>query len=162
MAEPLSAVLTQQHRDMDAMLESLTEGDSSRVHDMLAALRKHIWIEEEWLFDAITDSNLVMPLYIMQYEHAEMWSFMERIEALDGGGGTRMACRKLRKLLSQHDPKEEDLIYAAVDTRVDDDPSLRAAIETGGVPDGWVCRGQRDDFAPPPGAPPWPPGGRTL
>jgi hypothetical protein len=63
-----------------------------------------------------------------------------------------------------HNPKEEDLSYAAVD-RLALDGSLETTtqiIRDARVPEGWICRGRRKEFAAPPDMPPWPPGGRVV
>jgi hypothetical protein len=75
--------LTRQHRDIDAAVKQILDGSSDLqpLHEALATLRLHVWIEEEILFDPVAATGLVMPIYIMQYEHAQMWPLMVQLEA---------------------------------------------------------------------------------
>jgi len=163
--------LTRQHRHIDAAIKQMLAGDSdvATLHEALTMLRVHIRLEEEVLFDPIAAIGLEMPIYIMQVEHAQMWTLMDTLQSAcsddpDATSAWRNPCRKLLRLLDMHNPKEEDLIYAAADRL-----AAEGVLDTGAVfdqssalPEGWVCRGRRDGFAPPPGAPPWPPGGRVV
>ncbi len=171
--ERLSQWLIRQHRQLDEALQQISDGagDLMRLREGVDLLRLHLWVEEEVLFDAVARTGLTMPIYIMQYEHAQMWPLLEELAAACEADDTvpaklREPCRALYKLFQVHNAKEEDLIYTAVDRLAASEGSairnrLTAAREAS-MPAGWICRGRRDGFAPPPGAPPWPPGGRVV
>lgn len=166
MSEEASVTLTRQHRRMDAALDALIRGQAGKpsLQDASGWLRLHVWIEEELLFDPIATPALAMPLYIMRYEHAQMWRLLDELATLEFADELRARCGSLRKLMGEHDRKEEDLIYAAVDRLVsaNADEALLDDIQNARLPAGWICHGLREDFAPPPGAPPWPPDGRLF
>ncbi len=165
MAELLSAILTQQHRDVDAALEAVIAGQTA-VADLRAALRVlrlHIRIEEDLLFGPLA-AEMVMPVYIMKYEHAEIWARMDKLDMMGETDNMKAPCQQLCKLLSAHNRKEEDLVYAAVDrlAAAGTEGISPESVQAARLPSGWVCHGRRAGFAPPPGAPPWPPGGRLI
>lgn len=158
--------LESQHREIDRAAQAIMEnrGDQPTLTRMLALLRLHLYVEEEVLFPAIRTPALAMPIYILEYEHGRIWRFLANLAAANArpqAPTEAMAedCRRLFKVFEMHNPKEEDLIYAAADRAAEADPEdgLVVAIQSAQVPDDWVCMAQRDGFAPPPGAPPWEP-----
>lgn len=77
--ESLGAALEREHREIDRGIESYT-GASSGTADNAAALeaaivelRRHIYLEEEFLFPALAAGNLVAPLFVMLRENAADW-----------------------------------------------------------------------------------------
>lgn len=159
-------LLTAQHREIDQGISEIREGtgDVQKLRRATELLGWHQYVEEEILFPAITEKNLEMPIYILEYEHGQMWPFLARLSETcrkeeTPDDTTRDDCRKLLKLFQTHDPKEEDLIYVAADRMAASDPQggLLAEINSAQVPEGWLCMAQREGFAPPPDAPPWDP-----
>lgn len=160
-----SRILAAQHHQIDRRTRQIAGGshDTRLLRDTSAQLRLHLYVEEEIVFPAIATSALEMPLYIMKYEHGQMWGFLESISAAGGESVAESAAhedsRKLVELFQRHNPKEEDLIYAAADRAATEgtQQKLTADIKAAQVPDGWLCMAKREDFAPPPGAPAWRP-----
>ena len=162
-----SQLLAAQHREIDRQMLAFKDGTEGLdgLRNVLTLLRLHLYVEEELLFPAVTTQALAMPLYILQYEHGQMWDFIERLAAACKNQSTatdaaRDDCRKLLKLFKVHNPKEEDLVYAAADRAATTDPdnTLVSDIKAARLPNDWLCMAKRDDFAPPAGAPPWQPG----
>src|SRR5690625_2292612 len=159
-------LLTTQHRKIDQGVSDVMEGtgDLETLRRTMELLRLHLYVEEEFLFPSLAGNHLEMPIYIMQHEHGQIWSFLERLsdacrQEEAPTDAVREDCRKVLKLWKLHDPKEEDLMYALADRQAAADPrgTLAADIKAARVPDGWLCMAKREGFAPPPGAPPWEP-----
>lgn len=88
------------------------------------ALRRHIYLEEQFLFPPIRAEGLTMPILVMLREHGTLWQQME---------------------LDQHNSKEEPIVYPHAETALA--PKAAADLETflrsGSMPEGWVCEGVR-------------------
>lgn len=154
-ATDLSEALTREHRDIDAGIEEFT-ADLDRgvirpeaLLTAFAALRRHIYLEEEILFPPIREAGLMMPILVMLREHGELWQSMETIEELltDTGSGdvpqdrVAQACSDLLARLDQHNGKEEPIIYPHADSDLDGDTAATLAefLRTGSTPEGWRC-----------------------
>lgn len=151
----LSEALTREHRDIDAGIEAFTadlDSDVVRPEPLLtafAALRRHIYLEEEFLFPPIRQAGLMMPVLVMLREHGELWQSMDTIiqllESNDDGDvpDPRLAstCADLLARLDQHSDKEEPIIYPHADTDLDDESTAALAefLRTGRTPEGWRC-----------------------
>ncbi|HET6690424.1 MAG TPA: hypothetical protein VFG74_06120, partial [Miltoncostaeaceae bacterium] len=77
---------------------------------------------------------------------------MDAIEAsLEAGPEARTAelCRELIGRLERHNAKEEAVIYPEADSVLDPRAAarLRAFLDTGRAPEGWVCRNARPPAA---------------
>lgn len=149
MDESLAAALEREHREIDAGLESLTrEGESPDVEGALraiAALRRHIYLEEEFLFPPLSGGNLVAPLFVMLREHGELWRTLDELEAALRAAAEpaalRECCHRLGVQLLHHNVKEERVVYPAADESLPPDVAarLQELLETGALPDGWSC-----------------------
>jgi iron-sulfur cluster repair protein YtfE (RIC family) len=149
MDESLAAALEREHHEIDAGLESLTrDGDVPDVAASLraiAALRRHIYLEEEFLFPPLSGGNLVAPLFVMLREHGQMWQTLDELEtklrAESDAATLRECCRRLAVQLLHHNTKEERVIYPAADESLPPDVAarLQELLETGELPEGWVC-----------------------
>lgn len=150
----LQAVLTREHRDIDAGIEAfvadLDRGvvDPEPLLNAFEALRRHIYLEEEFLFPPIRQSGLVMPVLVMLREHGTLWQLMDALtELLEGNDPADVddvllsTCRELLGALDQHNRKEEPIIYphAATDLTEEAAANLADFFETGSTPDGWAC-----------------------
>jgi hemerythrin-like domain-containing protein len=147
----LSVALTQEHGDIDSVLTNFIENPERCVArpegltDMLALLRRHIYLEEVFLFPPIREAGMAMPVFVMMREHGQLWRSMDALEDLIAEGADMWhvvdACARLLDQLYQHNSKEEPVIYSCADTDVP--PITRAElvrfIETGRMRDGWVC-----------------------
>ena len=151
-AERLAAALEREHHEIDSGIEAFLdrrEDGERRVHGLrqaIEALRRHISLEEEFLFPPLQDAGLVAPIFVMLREHGEIWNTMD---ALDTQMRDRTECgpseRKCRELLAQlerHNSKEEAVIYPQADTMLpaETDAALRAFLTSGQTPSGWTCR----------------------
>lgn len=142
---PMEA-LEREHHEVDSGLEYfVTHGiaGAPRLRTALAALRRHIFVEEEHLFPKLSDPALRMPLFVMLTEHRDLWRTMEEIDvAMDGeGSGDRLHVlgRTLLAQLDRHNSKEEPIIYAGAAASLTPEESARLTevIGTVTVPTGW-------------------------
>ncbi len=148
----LSAALEREHREIDAAIQTFIERlGSGRLRpelltEALEALRRHIYLEEVFLFPPIRKAGLVMPIFVMMREHGQLWHTMDELtDLLAGGNDTqrlRDACEQLLDQLHQHNSKEEPVIYPNANTDLPPHTSVELArfMETGRTPDGWVCQ----------------------
>lgn len=107
-------------RDLDRFLTDTHGGgrDSAPLLQAITALRRHIYLEEEYLFPALPDPALAAPVFVMLREHAQIWQLLDSLErevrAHDGdGAATTHLCRQLAVQLQHHNQKEERIIYPA-------------------------------------------------
>lgn len=152
----VAQILIEEHHEIDAGIEefqaALERGEVTPgpLTSAIAALRRHIYLEEELLFPAIRRAGMTMPIFVMIREHGEVWALMDQIEeslsAPDPDlNATRLASKQLLVNLMHHNTKEEPIIYPQTD--VDLAPEelnvLADFIATGAMPDGWVCEAAR-------------------
>ncbi len=147
----LSDALEREHRDIDGGIEEysagLSHGDSnsSPLLRAMNGLRRHIYLEEEFLFPPLKTSGLGMPIFVMAREHGDLWDAMDGLDSLlasDAGNEVlHNACRELLAKLDSHNSKEEPIIYPQADTALDSDESakLQEFLDSGNMPDGWRC-----------------------
>ncbi len=156
MTIDLADSLTREHHEIDAGLEGflreLGEGtvNPEPMRRAFAALRRHIYLEEEFLFPPIRRSGLMMPILVMTKEHGEIWRLMDGIDRLLGAADTDEAaiaagCRELLEALGGHNMKEEPIVYphGATDLTSDEEAILADFVANGEMPSGWVCAAAR-------------------
>lgn len=151
----LSAALAREHHEIDSGIEAFIEKlDCGSVPPelltaTLQALRRHIYLEEVFLFPPVREAGIVMPILVMIREHGQLWRTMDALTDLlaDGNDSLRLrdTCTQLLDQLLQHNSKEEPVIYPNADTDLPSQTSaeLSRFIETGHTPDGWVCQQAR-------------------
>jgi regulator of cell morphogenesis and NO signaling len=149
---PLAAALEREHHEIDAAIEAFATGTEARdrdpqpVREAIRALRRHIYIEEEFLFPGLRDPGLVAPIFVMLREHAQLWTTLESLDReLDTGartGAAVMLCHQLTVQLQHHNMKEEKIIYPRADQVLTAPASaqLRTLLATAELPDEWVCQ----------------------
>ena len=149
--DTLAAALEREHREIDEGIEAFlaAQAEGRRQTEPLAraieALRRHIFLEEEFLFPPLRDAGLVAPIFVMLREHGEIWDTLDLIEAqLDAGTSAptlSAICRRLLAQLERHNSKEEPVLYPQADTVLTAAASagLRAFLAAGRIPEGWVC-----------------------
>ncbi|WP_067793586.1 hemerythrin domain-containing protein [Actinomadura formosensis] len=154
-SETLSAVLEREHREIDEGIEvfaaGLTQGgrDTAPLKRALEGLRRHIYLEEEFLFPPLREAGLMAPVFVMLREHGELWRTMDRLEAeaAEGTGAdeVRRLCDELLGMLDRHNSKEEPILYPQADAVLAPEAAdrLHRFIASGRTPDGWVCQGVR-------------------
>lgn len=153
--ETLDAALEREHREIDASLERFDEGlaDGEWRTDSLAAgadaLRRHIYLEEEFLFPALRAAGFMAPVFVMLREHGDIWARLDDIEEKAASAAdvaaTRQTYEELAALLESHNAKEEAILYPQADSVMEPaaHEQLSKFMETGRLPDGWVCEGAR-------------------
>ena len=71
MDKSLSDVLEREHHEIEASIEAFLEGLSlgeTRVQELtraVGALRRHIYIEEEFLFPPLRAAGMIPPVFVM-------------------------------------------------------------------------------------------------
>ncbi|MFG2247963.1 hemerythrin domain-containing protein [Spirillospora sp. NPDC048823] len=145
--ESLAAALEREHREIDDGIGAFTAEPSSEGRDRrpltraIRALRRHIYVEEEFLFPALYGAGLTAPVLVMLREHAQMWRTLAALEDEPDTGAALTLCRRLSVQLLHHNLKEEKVLYAEVD-RIVPEPAagrLRSFLGSGELPEGWVC-----------------------
>lgn len=148
----LSIVLEREHHEIDSGIETFIEKldagcmQPEPLSAVLEALRRHIYLEETFLFPPIREAGMVMPILVMMREHGALWRTMGTLADLlvdrADSEQLRAACRELLGQLEQHNSKEEPIVYPHADTDIPAQVGAELArfIETGRTPDGWVCR----------------------
>lgn len=144
----LAAALEDEHHRIDAGIQAYLAdpgAGTSALLDAVALLRRHIYLEEQFLFPPVRDAGLTMPVLVMVREHVEIWRLLDEIEVLasDAAGPGRLpaACGELLSLLENHNAKEEPVIYPHADT--DLSPAAYAhlleLLGSGSLPAGWTA-----------------------
>jgi hemerythrin-like domain-containing protein len=148
----LAALLTREHHYIDGgierYLENLHNGegaDATPLLDAMAALRRHIYLEEEFVFPTLASGGLGIPIQVMLREHGAIWRAMDELEERLADGEPpqlRGDCLELLGLLESHNAKEEPVIYPRAQPALDPEEQAELAtfLASGRMPDGWVCR----------------------
>lgn len=142
-----SKLLAVQHHQIDQGVAGIVDGSGTpaALAAALKLLRQHLYVEEAALFPPLAKTGLTMPVFVMQREHGLMWPLITGLEAACAAGADRAALRtdadKLLMLLKMHNPKEEQIVYAAADRYepAHPDASLVAAMAAARMPQDWVC-----------------------
>jgi regulator of cell morphogenesis and NO signaling len=150
-ADTLAAALEREHHEIDQGIETFLVGQAEgqppteMLTCAIGALRRHIFLEEEFLFPPLREAGLVAPVFVMLREHGEIWNTLDVIEAELGAGAPRSTvdetCRALLAQLEQHNSKEEPIVYPQADAVLTAAASagLKAFLAAGRMPDGWAC-----------------------
>jgi hemerythrin-like domain-containing protein len=145
----VGGALEREHHEIDAgitgFMASVENGDPEpeQLRRAVAALRRHIYIEEQFLFPPMHE-ELVMPTMVMLREHGDIWRTLDKLEQElgDAPADAAITCRELMARLATHNQKEEPIFYTQTDRALsaEENSELMTVIETGELPDGWVCR----------------------
>lgn len=153
----LGQALEREHREIDGGIEAFvaaldgvdgtaaTTADTAQLVAAFDGLRRHIYLEEEFLFPPLKAAGLMGPIFVMLREHGMLWKQMHAVSTLLADSAdaltVRNSCIDLLALLSDHNSKEEPIIYTQADEILDASASgdLLAFLDTGTTPDGWVC-----------------------
>ncbi|MFC0865361.1 hemerythrin domain-containing protein [Sphaerimonospora cavernae] len=148
----LSSALEREHREIDEGIETFVEGlaeggeDTTPLKRAMEGLRRHIYLEEEFLFPPLREAGMMAPVFVMLREHGEIWQTMDRLDAEMGKGVAadplRGLCAELLGRLEQHNSKEEPIIYPQADAVLTPEATdhLQSFIASGRIPEGWVCQ----------------------
>jgi regulator of cell morphogenesis and NO signaling len=146
----LAEALEREHHEIDEGIEAFTADPSSepardRLRTAIRALRRHIYLEEEFAFPPLREAGFVMPIIVMLREHGQIWTTCDSLEQAlaDGADNATLLqlCRQLTVQLQHHNLKEEKVLYPQVDTTMSASAAadLRAFLDRGQLPEGWVC-----------------------
>lgn len=149
-SETLAAALEREHREIDEGIERFAAAPSSHqavegLTAAITALRRHIYLEEEVVFPALSAGGLVAPIFVMLREHAQIWQSLDALQrAVARNDGTPEAprlCRQLIVQLQHHNMKEERVLYPETERAIPAEVATRLGefMESGTLPDGWVC-----------------------
>lgn len=140
---PLSTTLADQHRQIDHGVQGIVDGHGGlgALAASLALLRRHLYLEEAYLFPPLVKAGLAMPVFVMKREHGQMWPLLVSLSAACGTATPVAAlhepARQLFQLLRMHNTKEEQIVYTAADRL--HDAALAETIGQARAPDGWAC-----------------------
>ncbi|OMC35133.1 hypothetical protein A5740_08450 [Mycobacterium sp. GA-1841] len=150
----VSATLEREHRTIDEGIIDFLRSDASTVtpekrtglRDAIALLRRHIYIEEEYLFPPLRAAGLFGPVLVMVHEHGLMWPLLDKLERLvvdDEDAAAAQLCRDLLEQLNTHNMKEERILYPQADGTLaqGDLDELAELFSAAAVPEGWFCGG---------------------
>ncbi len=144
----LQVALEREHHEIDHDIEQFINQptDPAPLRRSIEALRRHIYLEEDFLFPPLREAGLVMPILVMIREHGDIWKAMDGAEKLLADGADTDAllevCAELVKLQEVHNAKEEPIIYTQTDTKLSFEAStrLQAYLESSTLPEGWICQ----------------------
>jgi iron-sulfur cluster repair protein YtfE (RIC family) len=146
--ETLASALQREHHEIDAGIDAyLAErGEAGEsLAQAMVALRRHIYLEEQFLFPPLREAGFVAPIFVMLREHGELWQTMESIDRdlAEDASLVPGECKWLLAQLAKHNAKEEPILYPHADGALTAPASveLREFLRDGRVPDGWVCSG---------------------
>ncbi len=140
----LAAALEHEHREIDDGITEFTAapGDRQPLTRAIRALRRHIYLEEEILFPLLyqAEPGLAAPVFVMLREHAQIWALLNSLEHPGGDAGLAPV-RQLTSHLLHHNLKEERILYPRADEALPGPEAarLRAFLDSGESPAGWVC-----------------------
>ena len=146
--ESLVDALEREHQQIDHAIDDfLSEGgDATALLGAITALRRHIYLEEEYLFPALPDPALAAPVFVMLREHAQMWRLLDALDDVlrtrDDRSEAARLCKQLSIQLQHHNQKEERILYTAAATTIPTELTdrIRGLIHsTPEAPSGWVC-----------------------
>lgn len=145
--ESLAAALEREHREIDAGIEAFLSGTGEYRTDSLVramdGLRRHIYLEEEFLFPPLRAGGLMAPVFVMLREHGELWRTLDTLaNDLDRDAhAAPETCDELLAQLERHNSKEEPIIYPQADSVLSAEAGdeLKAFLSSGQTPAGWVC-----------------------
>lgn len=149
----LRLALEREHHEIDGGVEDFIAGRgeaataNERLIATLDALRRHIYLEEEFLFPPLRAAGMLAPVFVMLSEHRDLWRSMDALVRQTADGtpldAIRETCTTLLAQLDRHNSKEEPIIYAQADTTLSEDAriELQDFIDNEALPEGWVCQG---------------------
>ena len=143
--ESLAAALEREHHEIDDGIAAFTAspGNPQSLTRAIRALRRHIYLEEEFLFPLLrqAEPGLAGPVSVILREHAQMWATLDTLERELHDGTGLILCRQLTVRLLPHNLKEERILYPRADDVLPPAAAgrLRAFLGPGELPEGWVC-----------------------
>lgn len=118
---------------------------SAELAHSVTALRRHIYVEEEFLFPPLREAGMVGPVYAMSADHQDLWRSLVRVEEhLNDASSYEVqqeSCRILAAQLDRHTSREDPVVFEHVDDVLSPQAmaDLRAFVENATPPPGWTC-----------------------
>lgn len=149
--QTLASALEREHQQIDQGIESFTSGfmigGPPSLSIAIQALRRHIYLEEEFLFPPLREGapGLSATVLLMLREHGQLWDVLDQLEreiVTDRNGEKSFTlCRQLSGLLATHHRAEEQILYAQADGLLAKpaEVRLRGFLAYARLPDGWAC-----------------------
>jgi hemerythrin-like domain-containing protein len=145
--ETLTAALEREHHEIDTGVIAFRDSldlDAPRTEELtaaVAALRRHIYLEESFLFPPLRAAGMLPPVLVMLREHGEIWRLLDALDRSPRPDDARELCDELLTLLTEHNAKEEPIIYPQGEHVLSDEAKqqLHRFIDSGEMPEGWVC-----------------------
>jgi regulator of cell morphogenesis and NO signaling len=154
----LGAALEREHREIDAGIDAFRtssaggetgpDGALASLRRAMDALRRHIYLEEEFLFPPMR-AEFAIPMGVMLREHGEIWRTLDALEAKlsesDDRASMLSVCDELAEQLERHNSKEEPIFYTQADRSLGTEESteLKDFLQSGQMPPGWICQATR-------------------
>lgn len=121
------------------------EAATESLRTSIAALRRHIYIEQEFVLSHLQRAGDAGPVRAMSADHQDLWFTMDRMEqVLADDAAPRVqqeTCRILMAQLDEHSSREDPVVFkhiAEVLTPADE-AALRDAMAHATLPVGWSC-----------------------
>lgn len=145
-----SSILEADHERMDAGFDtflSLARAgtvDRNAILPAIDAMRRHLWVEEEYFFPMLREAGVQGPVLIALRDHGEIWGLLDELERLlalrspDPNLLVTVASA-IMQISQHHNEKEEQILFATADRFLD--PSIHRHISEGLAqdrPTGWV------------------------
>lgn len=148
--ESLAEALERDHSEIDEGIQAFNAGPRADGADRAAltraaqALRRHIYLEEKFLFPPLRTAGLAAPVLVMLREHVQIWATLDLLQRELDSGDPRQAQtlgRQLAIQLQHHNVKEERVLYPQADVVLApaEVERLRTFLEVGELPEGWTC-----------------------
>jgi iron-sulfur cluster repair protein YtfE (RIC family) len=144
--ESLATALEREHHEIDAAIAAFSAApqDPQPLLHAIRALRRHIYLEEAFLFPLLreAEAGLMAPIFVMLREHGQIWGVLDALEsAAATGAAPALLCKQLTVRLLHHNLKEEKVLYPGADDVLSPAAAelLRAFLASGELPEGWVC-----------------------
>ena len=146
-ADTLAAALEREHREIDRGIAVFLAGpaETEPLTRALEALRRHIFLQEEFLFGPLREAGMLAPVFVMLREHGEIWDTIDTLEAQleadPAGAAVSEICEQLLAQLERHNAKEEPILYPQADDVLSNaaSASFEAFLTAGAMPVGWIC-----------------------
>lgn len=146
--ESLADAMEREHHEIDEAINAFAAASAEEVpdptplRDAIAELRRHIYLEEEFLFPLLRETGLIAPIFVMLREHGQIWDTLDALESnVSNGADVMMHCRQLAVELQHHNLKEERIVYPQADETLplQERARLGHLIATSELPAAWAC-----------------------